>query len=156
MWANSPWGSSYEALWSKPIGLELDVRFAINDGLMTAFFFVAGLEIRQEMHHGELSTLRRAALPVIAAVGGMLVPALTFVVLARGSDTVRGWGVPMATDIAFAVGILSLLGSRVPTPLRVLLLALAVVDDLGAILVVALFYSSGLYSPAFWLPARVW
>lgn len=150
-WANSPWSAAYSALWHTPIGVQVaglrferDLHFWINDGLMTIFFFVVGLEIRREIHQGELSDLRRAALPLVAALGGMLVPAAIFVALNHGQVTARGWGIPMATDIAFAVGVLALLGPRVPPALRVLLLALAVIDDVGAILVIALFYSSGI------------
>ncbi|MBI3207028.1 MAG: Na+/H+ antiporter NhaA [Myxococcales bacterium] len=150
-WANSRWSASYAALWHTPLGVhvaglrfERDLHFWINDGLMTIFFFVVGLEIRREIHQGELSDLRRAALPLVAAVGGMLVPAAIFLVLNHGQPSARGWGIPMATDIAFAVGVLALLGPRVPPALRVLLLALAVIDDVGAILVIALFYSSGI------------
>ena len=150
-WANSPWSASYDALWHAPLGLrvgdfafERDLHFWINDGLMVIFFFVVGLEIRHEIHDGELSNLRRAALPVAAALGGMLVPALIFTAFNQGRPTLDGWGIPMATDIAFAVGVLTLLGSRVAPPLRILLLALAVIDDVGAILVIALLYSSGI------------
>lgn len=159
-WANSPWSSSYDALWHIPIGATLgkwsfqrDVHFWINDGLMAVFFFVVGLEIRREMHKGELSELRRAAFPLAAAVGGMLAPALIFALLNRGLPSSSGWGVPMATDIAFAVGVLALLGRRVPPALRVLLLALAVIDDVGAILVIAIFYSSGVQLTGFAIAA---
>ncbi|HEX2882207.1 MAG TPA: Na+/H+ antiporter NhaA, partial [Polyangiaceae bacterium] len=151
VWANSPWRESYAALWHLPIGLKLGplsfergLHFWVNDGVMTIFFFVVGLEIRREMHRGELSELRRAALPVAAALGGMIVPACIFAALNAGRASITGWGIPMATDIAFAVGVLTLLGSRVPPALRILLLALAVIDDVGAILVIAIFYSSGL------------
>jgi Na+:H+ antiporter, NhaA family len=123
--------------------VEHDLHFWINDGLMTVFFFVVGLEIRREIHGGELSELRRAALPAVAAVGGMLVPAGTYAALNLGGTTRVGWGVPMATDIAFAVGVLTLLGRRVTPAMRVLLLSLAVIDDVGAILVIAVFYGSG-------------
>jgi Na+:H+ antiporter, NhaA family len=150
-WANSPWRIAYSDLWHIPIGVrfgsfafERDLHFWINDGLMTVFFFVVGLEIRREIHAGELSEVRRAALPLAAAVGGMLVPALIFVALNYGRSSVAGWAVPMATDIAFAVGALTLLGKRVTPALRVLLLALAVIDDVGAIVVIALFYSADL------------
>jgi NhaA family Na+:H+ antiporter len=149
--ANSPWRVAYAELWHTPLGVrvgrfafERDLHFWINDGVMTIFFFVVGLEIRQELHQGELSDARRAALPLIAAVGGMLAPAAIFAAINAGHGSLRGWGVPMATDIAFAVGVLTLLGSRVPGALRVLLLALAVIDDVGAILVIAIFYSSEL------------
>lgn len=119
------------------------VHFLVNDGLMTIFFLVVGLEIRREIHAGELSELRRASLPLAAALGGMVAPALVYLAWNRG-PTAHGWGVPTATDIAFAVGVLTLLGRRVPPAVRVLLLALAVVDDVGAILVIALFYSGKL------------
>lgn len=151
VWANSPARESYTALWHVPLGLhagpwsfERDLHFWINDGLMTIFFFVVGLEIRREMHAGELSELRRATLPLAAALGGMLAPALIYTLLNRGLPSAGGWGVPMATDIAFAVGVLALLGKRVPPALRILLLALAVIDDVGAIIVIAVFYSGGL------------
>jgi NhaA family Na+:H+ antiporter len=151
IWANSPWRQSYGALWHLPFGVRLgplaferDLHFWINDGVMTIFFFVVGLEIRREIHHGELSELRRAALPLAAAVGGMVIPACSFAAFNLGRESITGWGIPMATDIAFAVGVLTLLGNRVPSALRILLLALAIVDDVGAILVIAIFYSSGL------------
>lgn len=150
VWANSPWREGYAAVWHTPFGLRLgslsfehDLLFWINEGVMTIFFFVVGLEIRREIHHGELSDLRRAALPLAAAIGGMFVPACIFGFFNLGRESVKGWGIPMATDIAFAVGVLTLLGSRVPSSLRILLLALAVIDDVGAILIIAVFYSSG-------------
>ncbi len=150
VWANSPLLSLYEALWASPIPLDLgvfafarDLRWWVNDGLMTIFFFVVGLEIRREMHAGELSQLRRAALPLAAALGGMVAPALLYTALNAGHPSSVGWGVAMATDIAFAVGVLALLGDRVAPALRILLLSLAVIDDLGAILVIAFFYSDG-------------
>jgi NhaA family Na+:H+ antiporter len=150
-WANSSWAESYRDLWHTPVGIrvgsftfERTLEWVVNDGLMVIFFFVVGMEIRREIHHGELSEWRRAALPAAAALGGMLAPAAFYLVFAGAAATRSGWGVPMATDIAFAVGILTLLGKRVPAALRVLLLALAVIDDLGAIMVIALFYSSGL------------
>ncbi|MFO0591873.1 MAG: Na+/H+ antiporter NhaA [Polyangiaceae bacterium] len=150
-WASSPWHASYEHLWHVPVQIgaagrvfSQPLHFWINDVLMVVFFFVVGLEIKREIHAGELSQLRRAALPVIAAVGGMIVPAALYLAIARQPDAKTGWGVPMATDIAFAVGVLALLGKRVPPAIRVLLLALAIIDDIGAILVIAIFYSSGL------------
>jgi NhaA family Na+:H+ antiporter len=149
LWANSPWAGVYEHIWHTRFGLSLgpwvferDLHFWINDALMTVFFFVAGLEIRREIHHGELSELRRAALPLVAALGGMLAPAAIYTGFNLGHPSHVGWGIPMATDIAFAVGALALLGKRVPPALRILLLALAVIDDVGAILVIAIFYSS--------------
>jgi Na+:H+ antiporter, NhaA family len=149
-WANSPWRESYHALWHAPIGVLAGdwasvhtLHFVINDVLMTVFFFVVGLEIRREIAGGELSTPRRAALPLAAAVGGMLLPAAIYAAINHGGPGAAGWGIPMATDIAFAVGVMALLGSRVPGALRVLLLALAVIDDIGAILVIAIFYTEG-------------
>jgi len=149
-WANSSWAESYFHLWHTPVGIRIGefswvrpLEWFINDGLMVIFFFVVGLEIRREIYCGELSEWRRAALPAAAALGGMLAPAAIYLLLAGAPSTRSGWGVPMATDIAFAVGILALLGKRVPAALRVLLLALAVIDDLGAIVVIAIFYSSG-------------
>ncbi len=151
VWANSPWSESYRHLWHLPIGLraggftfERTLEWVVNDALMVIFFFVVGMEIRREIHQGELSRWRRAALPAAAALGGMAAPAVLYLLLAGAPPTRTGWGVPMATDIAFAVGVLTLLGKRVPAALRVLLLALAVIDDLGAIVVIALFYSSGI------------
>jgi NhaA family Na+:H+ antiporter len=151
VWANSPWRDSYHAIWRASFGVRVaghsfhrDLHFWINDGLMAVFFFVIGLEIRREIRGGELSDLRRAALPIVAAVGGMVFPALIYLALARGEGAIRGWGVPMATDIAFAVGVLTMLGRRVRPVLRTLLLTLAVVDDLGAVVVITVFYSSGI------------
>jgi NhaA family Na+:H+ antiporter len=151
LWANSPWKESYAAVWETPLGarwgalaFERSLGWWINDGLMAIFFFVVGLEIRREIHGGALADLRRAALPLAAALGGMVVPALIFASVNRGLPTIDGWGIPMATDIAFAIGVLALLGKRAPPAMRVLLLALAVIDDVGAILVIAIFYSSGI------------
>lgn len=151
VWANSSFGESYHDLWHTQIGfhvagidVEHDLHFWINDGLMVIFFFVVGLEIRREIHSGELSQFRRATLPVAAAVGGMLVPAAIYYALNVDRPTENGWGIPMATDIAFALGVLTLLGARATPPLRILLLAIAVIDDVGAILVIAFFYSSGI------------
>ncbi len=150
-WANSPWDAQYAELWER--GLNLDTSFVsidedlghlVNDGLMVIFFFVVGLEIKRELVHGELATPRRALLPVAAAFGGMVLPALIFFAWNGTGDGAKGWGIPMATDIAFALGVLALLGRRIPFSLKVFLLALAIVDDLGAILVIALFYSDGI------------
>ena len=150
-WASSPWAGSYFDLWGTKVGIRLgdfvferSLAWVVNDGLMAIFFFVVGLEIRREIHEGELSELRRAALPTAAALGGMVVPAALYLLVAGEPATRSGWGVPMATDIAFAIGVLALLGKRVPPALRVLLLAVAVIDDLGSILVIAIFYSGKL------------
>ncbi len=149
LWANSPWKDAYVLLRDYPVGfqaggrsVERSVLWLINDGLMVIFFFVIGLEIRREIHHGELSQLRRAILPVAAALGGMVAPALVFLFVAA-THVRAGWAIPTATDIAFALGVMSLLGKRVPPALRILLLALAVIDDLGAIIIIGLFYSTG-------------
>lgn len=149
VWANSPWAESYHDLWNNRISIgvggvvaSLTLHNVVNDGLMAVFFFVVGLEIKREILVGELATLRRAALPVAAAFGGMIVPAVLFVTLNLGGAGVRGWGVPMATDIAFALGVLALIGERIPSSLRIFLSALAIADDLGAVLVIALFYTA--------------
>jgi NhaA family Na+:H+ antiporter len=149
--ANSPASEAYLAFWKTPIGFRIggfemihSLKHWINDGLMVIFFFVIGLEVKRELVLGELRDTRRAALPVVAALGGMVVPASVYLILQAGEPGVRGWGIPMATDIAFVVGCLALLGSRVPRPLRVLLLSLAIADDIGAILVIAIGYTSKL------------
>lgn len=148
-WANSPWAESYQALWHTKFnisfgnfGLSKDLLHWINDGLMAVFFFVVGLEIKREVLVGELASPRRAILPIVAAIGGMVIPAGFFILFNPGGPAHAGWGIPMATDIAFALGILSLLGKRVPLSLKVFLTAVAIVDDLGAVLVIALFYTS--------------
>jgi len=150
-WANSPWSASYRSLWHTELAVALGpwrfsrpLDFWVNDGLMTIFFFVVGIEIRSEMYQGTLRDVRRAAFPLAAACGGMLVPAVIYGAFNAGRAGAGGWGIPMATDIAFAVGVLALLGPRISPALRILLLALAVIDDLGAILVIAVFYSDGL------------
>ena len=149
VWANSPWSETYAALWHTKLtvgvgdfSISKDLTHWINDGLMAIFFFVVGLEIKREVLVGELSSVRNAALPVAAAVGGAVVPALIYVAINAGTDGVAGWGIPMATDIAFALGVLALLGDRVPLALKVFLTALAIVDDIVAVLVIALFYTS--------------
>ena len=150
-WANSPWSDSYHAMQEAPVtvgvggwGLEKTLHHWVNDFLMALFFFLVGLEIKREILVGELRTWDKASLPAAAALGGMVVPALIYVAFNFGQESVRGWGVPMATDIAFALGILALLGDRVPLSLKVFLLALAIVDDLGAVLVIAIFYTENL------------
>lgn len=154
-WANSPWAQSYEALWHIPLSislgelvLERSLLHWINDGLMAMFFFVAGLEIKREFLVGELSSFREASLPVLCAVGGMLVPALCYVTtvsIMNGTERViDGWGIPMATDIAFALGLFAIVSRNAPPALRIFLLSLAIVDDLGAVLVIAIFYTSDL------------
>jgi NhaA family Na+:H+ antiporter len=151
IWVNSPWDQSYHDLWETELALDLHLfeihqhlGHAVNDGLMVLFFFVVGLEIKRELVSGELSSPRRAILPAAAALGGMLGPAIIYTIFNAGRETAHGWGIPMATDIAFAVGVLTLLGKRVPTPLKVFLLALAVADDLGGIIVIAVFYTESL------------
>ncbi len=148
--ATSSLGHDVEEFWHQhllveigPIHLDESLTHWINDALMTIFFLVAGLEIKREMVHGDLRQPKKAALPIAAAIGGMAIPALIYVALA-GPEAANGWGVPMATDIAFAVGVLTLLGNRVPSKLKILLLTLAIVDDLGAILVIAVFYSDSI------------
>jgi Na+:H+ antiporter, NhaA family len=147
--ANSPWADGFLAIWKTEVGLrwgglemQHPLKHWINDALMALFFFVVGLEVKRELVLGELRDPRRAALPFAAAIGGMVVPAAIYLALLAGSPHARGWGIPMATDIAFAVGCLAVLGSRVPASLRVLLLSLAIVDDIGAILVIAIGYTS--------------
>jgi NhaA family Na+:H+ antiporter len=146
--ANTGAGESYLHFWHKEAGFESDqlhlrysIEYWINDGLMTLFFLLVGLEIEREIYIGELSNLKNASLPIFAAIGGMIVPAIAHLMLNSGTDTQSGFGIPMATDIAFALGILSLLGSTVPTSLKVFLTALAIIDDLGAIIIIAVFYT---------------
>lgn len=150
-WSNSPWGDAYFRLWETKVSigpaadpLTLSLHHWINDALMVVFFLLVGLEIKREFLVGELASVRQAALPIVAAVGGMLVPAALYVLVNRGGEGMAGWGIPMATDIAFALGILALLGSRVPIGLKVFLAALAIVDDLGAVLVIAIFYTASI------------
>jgi NhaA family Na+:H+ antiporter len=149
--ANSAWGESYTHFWHRKAdlsfaGLHLNysVEQWINDGLMTIFFLLVGLEIERELYAGELSSLSNSILPVVAAVGGMVVPALIHYLFNVGTATQKGFGIPMATDIAFALGMLALAGNRVPYALKIFLTALAIIDDLGAILVIAIFYNTGI------------
>ena len=153
IWANSPWSGGYHSLWGTHVNVEigslvqldhLTLRDWISDAAMAVFFFVVGLEIKRELVLGELRNPRAAALPAIAAVGGMVVPALIYLAFNAGTAMSDGWGIPMATDIAFAVGVISLLGDRVPSGAKLFLLTLAIVDDLGAILVIAIFYTDQL------------
>ncbi|QEG24924.1 Na+/H+ antiporter NhaA [Mariniblastus fucicola] len=149
--ANSYWAASYLAIWETDITLGFgefafhhSLHHVINDGLMAIFFFVIGLEVKRELVHGSLSDLKQASLPIAAAVGGMIFPAGLYLSMQYGEPGMRGWGIPMATDIAFVVGCLAILGSRVPHSLRILLLSIAIVDDIGAILVIAIGYTESL------------
>lgn len=149
--ANSPWSEGYFDFWKTPLtfgigswSLSKSIFLWINDGLMAIFFFVVGLEIKRELLAGELSSVRNAMLPVMAALGGMAVPAIIYMVINYGGEGRNGWGIPMATDIAFALGVLSLFGKRIPVSLKIFLAALAIVDDLGAVLVIAVFYTTDL------------
>lgn len=151
VWANSPWAGAYVRMLGMPLGLSLgehtlrlDLRHWINDGLMAIFFFMVGLEIKREFLVGELAERRKAMLPIMAAVGGMVVPALVYAGFNFNGEGAGGWGIPMATDIAFALGALSILGSRIPDSVKVFLVALAIVDDLGALLVIAIFYTASI------------
>ena len=150
IWANSPWSGSYFDLWNTEAAIEfnhhvieLNLREWVNDLAMVLFFFVVGLEIKRELTEGELRDPRQAALPIIAAFGGMIVPATIFAVINAGGEGSKGWGIPMATDIAIVMGVVALLGTRAPSWLKLFLLALAIVDDIGAIMVIAVFYSEG-------------
>ncbi len=138
--ANSPWQTQYISFWHNTIGSHSIVDW-INDGLMAIFFLLIGLELEREIYHGELSDIKNAALPILGAFGGMIIPAGIYLLFNFGTATQSGAGIPMATDIAFAVGVLSLLGNRVPTSLKIFLTALAVIDDLGAIIIIAVFYT---------------
>ncbi len=151
LWANLPFGESYQQFWETHLLIELgpidfneSLRDVVNDALMTLFFFVVGLEIKRETRLGDLSDRSAAAGPAIAAVGGMVVPALIYFALNSSGDAARGWGIPMATDIAFALGVVALLGNRIPPRARLFLLAVAIVDDIGAIVVIAIFYTDDL------------
>lgn len=148
IWANSPLGDSYRELWQYDIGIvtqsfefKKPLILWINDGLMAIFFFLIGLEIKRELLIGELNSTRKIMFPLIGALGGMVVPVVFFLVLNQNPETVKGWGIPMATDIAFSLAILNVLGKRVPLSLKIFLTAFAIVDDIGAVLVIAIFYS---------------
>src|SRR5687767_3121861 len=147
--ANSPWAAHYHDFWHTPVRLGLGalvldrpLEWWVNDVLMVLFFFVVGLEIKRELVAGELRDPRKAALPAAAALGGMVVPALLYLTLQSGQPGASGWGIPMATDIAFVVGVMALMGPRVPAGLKIMLLSLAIVDDLGAVLVIAVAYTT--------------
>src|SRR5687767_14889968 len=148
--ANSGWSDRYHQLLATALGvsvgpreLSLTIHQWINDGLMAVFFLLVGLEIKRELVAGELASRRSATLPIAAALGGMIVPALIYLAIGQGSDA-RGWAIPMATDIAFALGVLALVAPRAPSGLKVFLAALAIVDDMGAVVVIALFYSTSI------------
>ena len=147
VWANSPWHNSYHHVWELELTLStihLPVHAWINDALMAIFFFLVGMEIKHEIVHGELSDVRKAALPIVGALGGMVLPALLFVAINYGGPGVHGWGVPMATDIAFSLGVLGMV-KGIPSELKVFLLTLAIADDIGAIVVIAFFYTETLH-----------
>jgi NhaA family Na+:H+ antiporter len=152
IWANSPWSATYFNLWQTPVGIEIgehiidmDLGHIINDGLMALFFLLIGLEIKREIMVGELSSLRKAAFPIVAAVGGMLIPVIFYLSVNLGSaGEISGFGIPMATDIAFVLGFLLILGKRVPLSLKIFITSLAVVDDLGAVILIAIFYTGSI------------
>ncbi len=151
IWANSSYGYIYESFWQYKIEININdfeltkpLIYWVNDGLMAIFFFLIGLEIKRELLIGELNSLKKASFPIFAAIGGMLIPMTLFIILNTNPDASHGWGIPMATDIAFSLAILKLLGKRVPLSLKVFLTAFAIVDDIGAVLVIAVFYNSGI------------
>jgi NhaA family Na+:H+ antiporter len=164
-WANSGAGNSYFAVRDFPLPAHLTSRLFVNDALMALFFLLVGLEIKRELLTGEISSAKRAALPLAGALGGMLIPAALYLALNHGGPAASGWGIPMATDIAFALAVLTLLGNRIPVGLKIFLVALAILDDLGAILVIALFYTDsvhagplfaalGVLAATFWMNVR--
>jgi Na+:H+ antiporter, NhaA family len=152
-WANSPWGDAYQHFWHTPVAigfgehaLTMSLEHWVNDGLMVIFFLLVGLEIKREVVVGELASPRKAAMPIAAAIGGMVVPAGIYVALNYGNPAQHGWGIPMATDIAFAAGVMTMFGRSLPLSAKVFLLAIAIVDDLGAVVVIAAFYTSQIHS----------
>ena len=153
IWANSSFYESYHQIWHGlkvgfawgDLNMIASLHHWINDGLMALFFFVIGLEIKREVMGGELSSIKKASMPIAAAIGGMLIPAIIYaIVVTKFPEYVHGWGIPMATDIAFALGLLAMLGSRIPLNLKIFLTALAIADDLGAVLVIAVFYTESI------------
>ncbi|MCA9887004.1 MAG: Na+/H+ antiporter NhaA [Anaerolineae bacterium] len=163
IWANSPWSDSYFQLLDTPLSFALGTsQFSmslhawVNEGLMMAFFLLIGLEVKEQVLVGELSSIKGAMLPICAAIGGMIVPAIIYTLVNQGGEGITGWGVPMSTDIAFALGILALLGKRVPLSLKVFLATLAIADDLGAILVITLFYSGQIMIGGLIVAALCW
>lgn len=158
IWANSPFAESYQHFWHSPLSIGFGnfqivqpLHFWINDALMTVFFLVAGMEIRRESHDGALSSVKEASLPIAAALGGVIVPALIYLSINHTASVQPGWAIPTATDIAFAVGVLALLGKSIPATVRIFLLALAIIDDIIAVLIIALFYSEGLDTSGLWI-----
>ena len=157
IWANSPWQESYHHVWEMELQLsriQLPVHAWINDALMAIFFFLVGMEIKHEIVHGELADMRKAALPIVGALGGMIVPALLYLVLNHGRPGQNGWGVPMATDIAFSLGVLGMV-KGIPSELKVFLLTLAIADDIGAIMVIAFFYTGVIHVKALFVAALI-
>lgn len=162
-WANSPWSETYHHFWhthltinlGNLLNLDYSIHHWINDGLMAIFFFTVGLEIKRELLVGELSSMQKASLPIAGALGGMIVPAIIYVLFNSGGQGENGWGIPMATDIAFVVGIMALLGNRIPLTLKIFVLALAIADDIGAVLVIAVFYTADISTTALILAAIV-
>ncbi len=157
VWANSPWHDSYHHVWELELTLstiQLPIHAWINDALMAIFFFLVGMEIKHEIVHGELADMRKAALPIVGALGGMIIPALFFVALNYGKPGQHGWGVPMATDIAFSLGVLGMV-KGIPSELKIFLLTLAIADDIGAIMVIAFFYTGALHVQALFVGAFI-
>lgn len=163
VWANSPFSESYHELWHHKLTIGIgdfvlskSLLLWINDGLMAIFFFVIGLEIKREILVGELTSFRKASLPIFAALGGMAGPVIVFLLINNKAETVQGWGIPMATDIAFSLGILQLLGKRAPISLKIFLTAFAIIDDIGAVLVIAIFYSSDIHVNLIIISLSIW